>query len=169
MNRKCGGCTLCCRLVPVEELHKKGGERCAHQRFNGCAIYKDRPNSCRMWSCRWLVDETCIELRRPDRSHYVLDLMPDYVTCEQDGNEFVILVVQIWCDPKHPDAHRDPALRAYLRRLWEQDGVIGLVRPDGITLLPLADGTFIEKTSDQDPGPAHSFAQIAKALAGVAP
>jgi hypothetical protein len=169
MNRKCGGCTLCCRLVPVEELHKKGGERCKHQRFNGCAIYASRPVSCRAWSCRWLVDETCAELRRPDRSHYVLDLMPDYVTCEQDGNEYVIPVVQIWCDPKHPNAHRDPALRVYLHRLWKHDGVIGLVRPNGITLLPLADGTFIEKISSEDPGPAHSFAQIAKTLAGVAP
>jgi hypothetical protein len=95
--------------------------------------------------------------------------MPDYVTLEQDGKEFIVLVVQIWCDPKHPNAHRDPALRAYLHKLWERESVIGLVRPDGITLLPLADGTFIEKTSDQDPGPAHSFAQIAKALAGVTP
>jgi hypothetical protein len=172
MNRKCGDCTLCCRLVPVAELHKKGGERCKHQRFNGCAIYASRPVSCRAWSCRWLVDEDCAELRRPDRSHYVVDVMPDFVVCEQDGKEFTIPVVQIWCDPKYPHAHRDPALRAYLRKLWKDKGMIALVRFDddtGLSLLPLADGSFIEKASGRDVGPGHSFEQIMKVLAGVAP
>jgi hypothetical protein len=169
MTRKCGDCTLCCRLVPVAELHKKGGERCVHQRFNGCAIYASRPVSCRAWSCRWLVDEECAELRRPDRSHYVVDIMPDYVTCEQDGNEFVVPVVQIWCDPKYPNAHRDPMLRAYLHKLWKEKGMIALVRfsdDTGLSLLPLANGSFIEKTSDQDVGPGHSFEQIMKVLTG---
>jgi hypothetical protein len=172
MNRKCGDCTLCCRLVGVEELHKRSGERCKHQRFNGCAIYKSRPVSCRAWSCRWLVDEDCVELRRPDRSHYVVDIMPDFITCQQDGKSFDVPVVQIWCDPKYPDAHRDPALRAYLRMLWERDGVVGLVRFDGqtgLSLLPLADGTFIEKTSDQAAGPTHSFEQVMKVLTEVGP
>ena len=38
-------------------------------------------------------------------------------------------MVQIWVDPKHPDAHRDPALRAYLERRAEQN-IIGLIRWD---------------------------------------
>jgi hypothetical protein len=171
MTRKCGDCTLCCRLVGVEELHKRSGERCVHQRFNGCAIYASRPVSCQMWSCRWLVDEDCAELRRPDRSHYVVDIMPDFITCKQDGKSFDVPVVQIWCDPKHPNAHRDPALRAYLHMLWKRDGIVALVRFDGqtgLSLLPLDNGTFIEKVSDQAPGPTHSFEQVMQVLNGDA-
>jgi hypothetical protein len=37
--------------------------------------------------------------------------------------------VQIWVDPRYPDAHRDPPLRAYLERR-AKDNVVGLVRWD---------------------------------------
>jgi hypothetical protein len=38
-----------------------------------------------------------------------------------------IQVVQIWCDPKYPDAHRDPALRRWMFRR-AQDGIAALIR-----------------------------------------
>src|SRR5262245_54343180 len=62
-GRRCGDCTLCCKLLPVRELHKKGGERCQHQKAGkGCGVYNKpaMPPSCGLWSCRWLVqpDET---------------------------------------------------------------------------------------------------------------
>jgi len=46
----------------------------------GCAIYAKRPMSCALWNCRWLVNDDTAELSRPDRSPYVIDIMPDYVT-----------------------------------------------------------------------------------------
>lgn len=80
-SRACGDCQLCCKLVPVPELGKKASHRCKHQKFGvGCAIYRKRPFSCAMWNCRWLTDPETNELRRPDRSHYVIDAMPDFVT-----------------------------------------------------------------------------------------
>ena len=40
MTRHCGGCTLCCKLIPVEELNKPAGARCKHVRTGkGCSIY----------------------------------------------------------------------------------------------------------------------------------
>ena len=55
MNRHCGGCTLCCKLIPVEELHKAAGQRCKHQiTGKGCRIYERRPTSCREWTCLWI-------------------------------------------------------------------------------------------------------------------
>lgn len=117
-GRKCGDCQLCCKLLPVRELDKGANTRCAHQRVGkGCLIYAQRPPSCRLWSCLWYADaEAAGDMRRPDRTHYVVDPMPDYVEGIDNGETYRIDVVQVWCDPLFPDAHRDPALRDYLRR-----------------------------------------------------
>lgn len=83
MNRTCGDCQLCCKLLPVRAVGKGANERCRHQRFGkGCAIYHHPsfPVECRVWSCRWLVDPEAHGLSRPDRTHYVVDIMPDFLT-----------------------------------------------------------------------------------------
>lgn len=68
MKRICGDCQLCCKLMPVEEFDKPANCRCEHQRTGkGCAIYADRPMSCALWNCRWLVDTECAGLPRPER------------------------------------------------------------------------------------------------------
>jgi len=154
-TRRCGDCQLCCRLLPASDIGKPGNTKCQHQKHGvGCRIYARRPVSCRMWSCRWLTMHDTADLRRPDRSHYVVDVMPDYVTAQHNetGEERVIPVIQIWCDPKHRDAHRDPALRAYLERRADE-GWAGLVRyGQGDALLIVApamspDGQWHETTS----------------------
>src|SRR3954470_3807379 len=139
-RRECGGCTLCCKLIPVPPMDKVAGERCRHQRLTGCAIYARRPLECRVWHCRWVVNDDAADLRRPDRSHYVIDMMPDYVTVSDNatGKQQRVPVVQIWVDPKHRDAHRDPALRRWLERRGEQ-GIAALVRytaTEGFALWP---------------------------------
>jgi hypothetical protein len=90
--------------------------------------------------CRWLAEADTADLRRPDRSHYVIDVMPDFVTLRNDetGELEHIQVVQIWVDPRFPDAHREPALRAYLERRAEER-IVGLIRFDdtnGFVLFP---------------------------------
>src|SRR6476620_5142686 len=118
-TRRCGDCSLCCKLLPTKEINKPAGERCPHQKHGvGCKIYARRPSSCALWSCRWLTSDDTADLRRPDRSRYVIDPIPDYVTLRRhdDGSVMTVEVVQIWCDSKAPDAWRDPALLAYLQR-----------------------------------------------------
>ena len=134
MRRECGDCQLCCKLLPVPPLGKKAGEKCKHQKFGkGCAVYHKpgMPRDCMWWNCRWLVNDDTADLSRPDRSHYVIDISPDHVTLQDNETKktFAVQVVQIWIDPKYPDAHRDPALRAYLLRRGEQ-GIAALVRYD---------------------------------------
>jgi hypothetical protein len=141
VKRQCGDCHLCCKLLPVRTLGKGPNERCKHQRHKGCAVYAQLgvvSPECRLWNCRWLVNDDTAELSRPDRSHYVLDLTPDFVTMRDNatGEGKHIEVVQIWVDPKYPDAHRDPALRAYLERRAE-NGVAGLVRWDNTEALAI--------------------------------
>lgn len=152
-RRRCGHCTACCKILPVPEVGKPALTRCQHQRHGkGCAIYADRPLSCRLWSCLWLTtDAATAELSRPDRSHYVIDPVPDYVTAtHEDGRLEDHPVMQIWVDERYPDAHRDPALRAMLDRL----GVLSLVRTGSdraFLLVPPsrnADGVWEERTSN---------------------
>lgn len=141
--RQCGDCQLCCKLLPVHEppVEKAAGVRCVHQRHGkGCNIYAKRPHACAIWNCRWLVNDDAADLSRPDRSHYVIDLMPDFVTTidNETGTRTNIQVVQIWCDPKYPDAHRDPHLRAWMQRRAQQ-GIACIVRfnsRDAITIFP---------------------------------
>ena len=142
-ERRCGGCTLCCRLVPtktespeqtlevtikmieagmaspsdfkgmIADFDKPAGQRCMHQRHTGCSIYAKRPFGCRFWFCKWLLGADTADLRRPDRAGYVIDMMPDFVRM----NGRPVEVVQIWVDPTRPDAWRkDAKLQEFIER-----------------------------------------------------
>src|SRR5258707_183047 len=116
LTRQCGDCTLCCKLLPVRSIGKLDGQRCKHQRHTGCKIYHQPgfPRECLNWNCRWLVNDAG-DTARPDRSHIVIDIMPDYVRVKpNEGDDFEpVEVVQCWIDPKYPDAHEDPKFRAF--------------------------------------------------------
>jgi hypothetical protein len=124
----------------VHEWPKPAGEPCKHQRYGkGCAIYAQRPFCCREWSCRWLTGQDTADQRRPDRSRVVIDMVPDFITVRHnDGSAEPtnIQVVQLWCDPKHPEAWRDPLMLAFIERR-AREGIAALVRFDnkrGITV-----------------------------------
>lgn len=143
--RICGDCTLCCRLVPVETLGKAANTKCRHQSRRGCSIYEhlaDLVPDCRLWSCQWLVDPEATELRRPDRVHYVIDIMPDFIGMQdaEQGTVKSMPVLQVWVDPDHPDAwERDAALRRYIEHVGATRGQATLVRlgsKRGIAIFP---------------------------------
>lgn len=176
MTRTCGTCTLCCKLVPVKDIGKPAGTRCPAQRHGGCTVYR-KPNfplACGAWSCLWLLNDDTADLRRPDRSHYVVDCLPDYVTLREDatGRAVEMPVIQIWCDPNYPDAHRDPALRAWIERKAAQRAVMALIRYDSqraIALIPPSvstSGLWIEKTTNHAVGETHSREDVARVLNG---
>lgn len=119
-GRRCASCILCCTLVPVKELKKPANTRCQHVFSKGCRIYATRPGSCRMWSCRWLTDPTTKHLRRPDKSGYVIDTVPDYprVVRGDTGEEVGVReVIQIWVDPKRPNEWR----KDHQLKMWIAD------------------------------------------------
>lgn len=176
IKRQCGDCQLCCRLLPVRALpllDKGAGINCQFQKFHkGCTVYRTpkMPSECVMWNCRWLVNDDADDLSRPDRSHYVLDIMPDFITLVDDdtGTKTEIQVAQVWNDPRHPDAHRDPKLRAWMFRRAEQ-GVASIVRynnHDAFTIFapPLAgDGEWHEVSSSASVA-THTPEQVFAAL-----
>jgi Pyruvate/2-oxoacid:ferredoxin oxidoreductase delta subunit len=138
-GRSCGACKLCCTLVPAElaDGWKPHNVRCKHVRSRGCGIYASRPRPCQAWSCKWLIDASTAGLRRPDLAGYAIDPSLDTILAGEQPME----VIQVWCDPARPDAHRDPALRTWLAAMAERFGMVAIVRwgPDaGIILAPPA-------------------------------
>ena len=107
--RQCGDCQACCRILPISEIGKKAGERCSNQKFGiGCKVHDTaaQPPSCRAWSCWWLLNPA-FDLPRPDRAGYVVDMMSDFVVFGADvyaGRR--VHALQIWADPKRPEAWR---------------------------------------------------------------
>ena len=191
MTRQCGDCQLCCRLLAVRSLAKPYHTKCKFQKFHkGCTVYNTpaMPPECKIWNCRWIVNDDTADLSRPDRSHYVIDIMPDFVTLQTDaGKEHHFEAVQIWIDPAHPDAHRDPALRRYLLRLGAR-GAVGMVRYDNARVLLLVPPNMIGGTTGALPAgwsvvdgwlevpsagsnvqarPQHSFSDIEAALGRI--
>lgn len=173
MTRQCGSCQLCCELLPTKEVPTLAGERCRHQRFNkGCAIYAKRPLPCVLWNCRWLVGDDTEDLRRPDRSGYVIDIIPDYITIQDNetGAERHVEVIQVWVDPRRPHSRRDPALRAYLERRARENKV-ALVRFDSkraTILIPPAmndTGEWVEHASGMMVE-EHSAREVVEVLGG---
>jgi hypothetical protein len=129
MNRRCGSCTLCCRLLPVRALAKPANQRCGHQFSGGCKVYHriGFPRECAIWSCRWLVDSETQGLGRPDRTGYVIDLTPDLVRVTNADDTHDVICFQVWCDPARPEAWRDPALLRYAEA-QAKTGEVMLVR-----------------------------------------
>jgi len=73
--RACGSCSLCCRVLRVDEIGKLGGDPCIHQRDSGgCGIHPTRPGVCRAYRCLWLSGGLRAS-DRPDRLGAVLDLV----------------------------------------------------------------------------------------------
>jgi Fe-S-cluster containining protein len=73
-SRRCGTCSLCCTILRVDELAKRAGFDCIHQRGEeGCGIHPTRPSVCRGYRCLWLQGGL-EEEERPDATGGVVDL-----------------------------------------------------------------------------------------------
>lgn len=163
--RRCNDCTLCCKLMPVAEIGKPAGTVCTQQRSKGCRVYNSPsyPRACRLWSCLWLLDDS-LSTQRPDYARYVIDPSPDFVLLE--GHPFK--VVQIWVDPRFPNAHRDPVLRDWLITRWDTHQQFALVRfnsLDAMALIPptlTSDGQWLEHRGTRTTERQHSPAEIAR-------
>jgi hypothetical protein len=109
--KSCGPCTMCCKLLAVDELQKPMGVLCPHVvRGAGCGIYETRPHACRTFECVWLMDPEMPHRFRPDQTKVVLDQDP----------EGLRLIAR--CDPANAQAwRRNPmyaALKAYAADNW---------------------------------------------------
>lgn len=94
-GRSCDGCTLCCKLLSIEELSKPRLKWCEHCDVRkGCKIYDRRPPECKNFYCNYLLDDRIEENWNPLKSKMVL-------AYESHANRIAIHV-----DPYRGDAWR---------------------------------------------------------------
>jgi hypothetical protein len=104
--RRCGTCTLCCKLLTIPEFGNPSGQWCPHCiKERGCAIHPDRPSECRAFYCGYLLWPELGEHWLPSRSKLVVAFKPD-------GMEIVIHV-----DPDVPDAWRSEPYYSEIRSM----------------------------------------------------
>jgi hypothetical protein len=107
-KKACGECTLCCKVMAVEELAKPAGVWCSSCKpGRGCLVYASRPIECQTYSCLWLMDDRFDQRWKPSKSKLVL-------TTSQDG-------IEIRCDPGFPDAWRKEPFRSEMHK-WAVSG-----------------------------------------------
>jgi hypothetical protein len=85
-GQPCDECQACCTVMGVHDegrFEKPNYERCIHQCNTGCAIYEDRPPSCRHFYCMWKTAHHVNVYRRlrninyrPDRCGLIFDYDP---------------------------------------------------------------------------------------------
>lgn len=138
----CGSCTMCCKIMGVQELSKPEDTWCsACAKGKGCTIYESRPHSCREFECLWLWTqkqnltdegfEPLDESMRPDRSKVVLDFTTDMTT----------MLAHV--DPGYPNAYREGEMGNFLKFASEKRPVLlrignlrrAMGRPEDITKL----------------------------------
>ncbi|WP_244643876.1 hypothetical protein [Alsobacter metallidurans] len=128
--RECGSCTLCCKVLRVEELNKPAGTWCPSCRKGvGCGIYETRPGECRTFGCLWLADEQFPAELKPERSKVVFAV-------EFGGGR-----VGAYVDADQPAAWRRPDIFALLKRMAAAQAarrgqVIVFIRDRAIAILP---------------------------------
>jgi hypothetical protein len=115
-QRACEDCTLCCKVMAIDELEKPAGSWCHHCKIgSGCKRYTDRPAECRFFNCLWLIDERLGPQWKPNKSKIVL-------TNSEDG-------LEIRCDPGSSDAWRKEPFRTQISK-WAEAGEV----PSGMRL-----------------------------------
>jgi hypothetical protein len=110
-TKSCGSCSLCCKVLRVDELQKPMGVWCSHFRSGtGCGIHGSHPPSCNNYQCLWILSPTMPDSVRPDRCKVVMSI--------DDGDRRIIARA----DPGHPDAWRQQPvygqLKAWATAYW---------------------------------------------------
>lgn len=108
MTRTCGECTLCCKLMGVEEIPKPPNVWCEHcDKGTGCRIYHGKPESCSAFECSWLATPDLPDDLRPDRTHCLLA-----ANLNDDGS---LSSISCFVDPDYPDAWQKAPMNDLMR------------------------------------------------------
>jgi hypothetical protein len=136
-GRKCGRCTLCCKLLRIDVFSKPRGIWCKHCDLGrGCRIYQSRPDECRTFLCNYLAIASGKQLYL-DEHWYPADCK--MVLYLEGGNCLAIHV-----DPSRPAAWQCEPYRSQINS-WAVDAaadgqqVIVYVGKRAIAILPDGD------------------------------
>jgi hypothetical protein len=130
-EKACGDCTLCCKVMAIEELTKPVSTWCRHCKpGRGCLIYDSRPAECRSFSCLWLINDHLDEQWKPNKSKLVL-------TTSEDG-------IEVRCDPGFPNAWRKEPFRSEINQ-WALSG-----ETEDVTVVVIVGQRMILVTPDRE-------------------
>ena len=108
--RACGSCQACCNRLLVPELSKANGQNCLYQCSQGCAVYPQRPISCRDFQCLWLWNRGVLQdEERPDRLGVLVSM---------ENDQTALLAWEVW-----PGAALRPRVQQLLGRLAAQSKI----------------------------------------------
>ena len=101
--KSCGSCTLCCKILGIEEVDTLAWEWCQHCKpGKGCGAYEARPAVCREFECQWLCEPHLPESLRPSKCKVML--------AGTDGP-----ILNAYCDPVDPMAWRREPMYSLLK------------------------------------------------------
>jgi len=130
-GRECGTCTLCCKVMAIDELGKPPGVWCQHiVRNKGCKIYETRPAECRSFYCHWMLEKSLPAEWKPERAKFAL-------VVNAGGH------VTAFVDPGFPGAWRSEPYYGVFKR-WAAEGVrasparlvLARIGTRGVVILP---------------------------------
>lgn len=127
--RACDGCTMCCKVMSIDELEKPEGVWCTYCAVGrGCKIYSERPPSCQAFQCGYLMMPGMGEHWFPARSKMV-------VTAENEGQ------IVIRADDSRPNAWKSEPFYSELKSMAASLGSSHqiLVRTGGRTIAIVPD------------------------------
>lgn len=108
-GRRCGSCTLCCKLLEIAELEKPVNRWCdLCDVGKGCRAYDDRPRSCRSFHCGYLMLPQLDAAWHPSAAKLIVCLDPDV--------KKIFIVV----NPDRPQAWRREPFYSRVK-LWARD------------------------------------------------
>ncbi len=104
-GRSCQGCTMCCKVLAIEELAKPALTWCKHcAPGTGCKIYDTRPAVCGAFYCEYLKSAALDEHWYPARAKMVI------VTDQTTGS------LEIHVDPSRKGGWRQEPYYAQLKQ-----------------------------------------------------
>jgi hypothetical protein len=130
-GRRCGDCSMCCKLPGIDAVEKPEGVWCRHcaPGRGGCLIYEQRPVSCRTFYCDWISDAALGDEWRPLNCKMI-------VHTERSADRLAVHV-----DPNYPGAWRREPYYGQLKR-WARAAadarrqVVVFIRRRVIVILP---------------------------------
>lgn len=108
---------MCCTPA-VPELGKPAGPLCQHCTGKGCAIYADRPGSCRRFFCLWAAGPQLAGALRPDICGAFFEPVR--------GKPVMLVNV----DPKRPDVWQHGIVKGLIDRFVAQGTAVAIVVGD---------------------------------------